>query len=76
MGLRGRAQDAEGRPWRAPLAPQTATAGAFGAGEASDEITAWSQLPALGSVPAPLEMCGSQSPPKRPATAASYQVSE
>ena len=30
----------------------TATAGAFGAHEASDEVTAWGQLPALGRSPA------------------------
>ena len=43
-----RAEGAEGRRWRAPSAPQTATAGAFGTGEASDDVTAWGQLPALG----------------------------
>ena len=43
MGPKARAKGAEGRPRRAPSAPQTATAGAFGAGEASDETTGWGQ---------------------------------
>ena len=29
------------------MAPKTATAGAFGAGKASDDVTVWGQLPAL-----------------------------
>ena len=33
---------------RAPPAPQIAPAGAFGAREARDEISAWGQLAALG----------------------------
>ena len=48
-----RAKGAEGRPRRAPSAPQAATAGAFGAGEASNKITAWGQLPAPGKSPGP-----------------------
>eukprot|EP00964_Phaeocystis_antarctica_P048757 scaffold28230_cov69-Phaeocystis_antarctica.AAC.2 len=51
-GKKARSGGAQGRPRRAPSAPQAATAGALGAGEASDEITAWGQLPALGGRPA------------------------
>jgi len=42
------AQGAEGRPRGAPSALQTATAGAFGAGGASEDATVWGQLPPLG----------------------------
>eukprot|EP00964_Phaeocystis_antarctica_P149310 scaffold116404_cov72-Phaeocystis_antarctica.AAC.2 len=40
-----------GRPRGVPSALQITTAGAFGAGEASEDVTAWGQLPALGCVP-------------------------
>ena len=51
MGPKACAQGAQGRPRRAPSAPQTARAGAFGAGEASDGISGWGQLAARGEMP-------------------------
>ena len=57
MGPKALAKGAEGQRRRAPSAPQTATAGAFGAGEASDEITVWGQLPSLGGSHRALRTC-------------------
>ena len=57
MGPKARAKGDDGWPRRAPPAPQTATAGAFGAGEASDEITVWGQLPSLGGSHRALRTC-------------------
>eukprot|EP00964_Phaeocystis_antarctica_P091624 scaffold58791_cov62-Phaeocystis_antarctica.AAC.2 len=73
MGPRARAKGDDGWPRRAPPAPQTATAGAFGAGEASDEITVWGKLPSLGgshralrtcSTSTSMDLCGGDSRPE------------
>ena len=50
MGPKARANGAEGRPREAP---QTATAGAFGAREINKvyDVTVWGQLPALRRKP-------------------------
>ena len=57
MGSRARAKGAQGRPRRAPSAPQAATAGAFGVGEASDEVTVRGQLPVLSGSHRALRTC-------------------
>ena len=54
---RARAKGAQGRPRRAPSAPQAATAGAFGVGEASDEVTVRGQLPVLSGSHRALRTC-------------------
>ena len=51
MASEGRAKGARPRRSRAATPEPSAAAGAFGKGEASDEIAAWGQLPALEMVP-------------------------